>query len=138
MTSSEFLDIIGNTNCCLWFGKPPCPHCKGDHGDPKCTNDFDKELRELVMDFDRAKGYSYKRVETNPLEHVFAKAWQKVVEGKTLNYLLDPEHPNYPDSPSDRDYKVAATVIQWLGSPVGQGFLKEILETQEGKDFYLY
>lgn len=29
-------------------------------------------------------------------------------------------------SPIDRDYKVAATVIQWLGSPVGQGFVRRL------------
>ena len=27
---------------------------------------------------------------------------------------------------SDRDELVAATLIQWLGSPVGQTFLKEV------------
>lgn len=27
---------------------------------------------------------------------------------------------------SDRDELVAATVIQWLGSPVGQGFLRDV------------
>lgn len=33
-----------------------------------------------------------------------------------------------PAEVSDRDREVAATVIQWLGSPVGNNFLRELLE----------
>lgn len=33
-----------------------------------------------------------------------------------------------PVEVSDRDREVAATVIQWLGSPVGNNFLRELLE----------
>lgn len=34
-----------------------------------------------------------------------------------------PEHKNYLD---DNEEKVALSVIQWLGTPVGQGFLDKV------------
>ena len=44
-----------------------------------------------------------------------------------LAYLLnDGSQDHRPVEPSERDHAVAATVIQWLGSPVGQGFLNEL------------
>ena len=43
-----------------------------------------------------------------------------------LDYLLA-EDSNYPKGEvTERDRKVAATVIQWLGSPVGQSFLSKL------------
>ena len=73
------------------------------------------------------KAYRYKRRDDNEQERVFAEKWQDINDEehtKTLARLLaeDPNARNLP-LPSDRDKMVAATVIQWLGSPVGQGFL---------------
>ena len=63
----------------------------------------------------------------NPEEVRFAKAWQKHNEqGCTLDHLLDPIGSGRPAESTERDTMVAATVIQWLGSPVGQFFLKEL------------
>ena len=69
------------------------------------------------------------RHKDNPEEKRFAQAWSKENEdGRLLAHLLDDRHAQggYPPEPSDRDHVVAATVIQWLGSPVGQGFLRRL------------
>jgi hypothetical protein len=67
------------------------------------------------------------------MEEVYAKAWNLqntaragTSEGRgTLDYLLAKDC-NYPmGEVTNRDREVAATVIQWLGSPVGQSFVKE-------------
>ena len=74
------------------------------------------------------KAYRYKRRDDNEQERVFAEKWLEINDGhaRTLAHLLA-ENPNtlYPPGPSDREKVVAATVIQWLGSPVGQGFLRD-------------
>lgn len=65
----------------------------------------------------------------NPEEVRFAKAWDQHNErGQTLAYLLDPNNGvgMGPIDPADRDVVVAATVMQWLGSPVGQNFLADL------------
>ncbi len=77
------------------------------------------------------EGISLNRINSNPLEHRFAVAWEELntdevghLNGRgTLDYMLSPT--NRPDGEvAERDRVVAATVIQWLGSPVGQRFLK--------------
>jgi hypothetical protein len=82
------------------------------------------------------QGKSFHRTKREPLEKCLAQAWEKANTqsgvATTLAYLLDPEHPHSPDVPTDRDWEVASTVIQWLGSPVGQGFLKEALAGAKG------
>lgn len=51
--------------------------------------------------------------------------WNK--HHQILKYLLA-KTPNKPkdEEVSNRDREVAATVIQWLGSPIGQTFIKEL------------
>ena len=80
--------------------------------------------------------YRYKR---EPMEKAFAKAFQTFCEGQSANthpsnldYLLSPDN-NHPIPCSDRDRQVACTVIQWLGSTVGQQFIQEIREKADGK-----
>lgn len=46
--TDELDEAILNAPCCFWFGLPPCPKCKGDHGDPKCTPEHDANLRALL------------------------------------------------------------------------------------------
>lgn len=78
------------------------------------------------------QGISPYRFKDNPLERAFAEAWDEHnSRGKysTLQYLMSPDCSggNPPTECSDRDRLVAATVIQWLGSPVGQDFLMDVL-----------
>jgi hypothetical protein len=74
-------------------------------------------------------GMSEHRLKDNPIESRFSKLWKEWNrDGRTtLAHLLNPHPENNmcPPDPLDRDAVVAATVVQWLGSPVGQGFLEE-------------
>ena len=74
------------------------------------------------------KGLHQYRFKENPLEKAFAKQWEKEnVEGRILDYLLAKDL-NYPKGEvTDRDREVAATVIQWLGSPCGQSFVEDVI-----------
>lgn len=78
------------------------------------------------------KGRSQHRFTQNPLELRFAQEWEKTNnkpngQHGTLDYLLA-EDVNRPNGEvSGRDREVAATVIQWLGSPVGQTFLRDVM-----------
>jgi hypothetical protein len=67
----------------------------------------------------------------NPKEKDFAEAWKaenKIVSGNSLLDHILAEDPNYPKGEvSQRDATVAATVIQWLGTPVGQCFLRDVM-----------
>lgn len=71
------------------------------------------------------------RLRDNPLEQKFAKAWaadnKRSAGCDLLDYLLAVD-PNYPKGEvSQRDATVAATIIQWLGTPVGQSFLHQVM-----------
>lgn len=81
------------------------------------------------------KGLRQYRFKDNPIEKKFAKAWEEMntsnagrLEGKgTLDHLLA-EKVNHPRGEvTDRDRIVAATIFQWLGSPVGQSVLRELM-----------
>lgn len=82
------------------------------------------------------KGLQQHRLKNNPEEKKFATAWEKQnVSGKVLAHILDAcsVHQGMPPEPSDRDYEVAATVVQWLGSPVGQSWLNDLGYRKEHK-----
>lgn len=79
------------------------------------------------------QGHSPHRYADNPMEKAFAEAWQGANDtsqpGKStgmLAYLLSHDQHSPPE-PTEAEHKVAATVIQWLGSPVGQHFVREVL-----------
>lgn len=66
------------------------------------------------------------RLKANPMERQFLDAW--VEQNKfsaTLEYVLSGGHANERQSVSLRDAQVVATMMQWLGSPVGSAFLEE-------------
>lgn len=70
-------------------------------------------------------GFRTHRFADNPEEQRFAEAWETSnAQGRTLTYLLCIGDQRFPIPASEHDEMVAATVIQWLGSPVGQGFLR--------------
>ena len=77
-------------------------------------------------------GMSPYRYEQNPLELRFAQHWQDHNTRPStcmLDYLMDPENRGTPvPALTDREWRVANTIIQWLGSPVGFGFLRDVLE----------
>ncbi len=76
----------------------------------------------------KIEGLHVHRYKNNPEERRFALAW---AETSHLKYLLSTHYNNRPIDPSGRDQVVAATVIQWLGSPVGQDFLESLGYTKK-------
>ena len=67
------------------------------------------------------------RFPSNPEEERFAEAWNKEnEEGLLLDYLLDTHHGRQVAARSAQEHICAATVIQWLGSPVGGYFLESL------------
>ncbi len=76
----------------------------------------------------KPKGLQKHRFKDHPEERRFAAAWADQQEHhRNLDHLLEPaDGSGHQPKAADRDYVVAATVIQWLGSPVGQGFLSEL------------
>jgi hypothetical protein len=85
------------------------------------------------------KGRSQHRFAGNPLERRFAEEWERknAQEGRgVLDYLLADEVNSPRGEVSQRDREVAATVIQWLGSPVGQDFLRDVNERGRGQGGY--
>ena len=59
-------------------------------------------------------------------ELTFAQEWEKINNnGHVLEYILG-SHNERHNNLTDRDIQVAATVIQWLGSNVGQSFLETV------------
>jgi hypothetical protein len=63
----------------------------------------------------------------NPREVAFAEQWQHEQDfGRVLSHLLGSGDIGGEVTPSERDIEVAATVIQWLGSAVGQSFLEQV------------
>jgi hypothetical protein len=84
---------------------------------------------------ERFKGLHAIRLQRNPHEQKFAETWQEQCEdGRQLEYMLSPR-PNERHPVSKRDQEVANTVIQWLGTPVGQCFLEEVLAKKGGEEF---
>ena len=83
------------------------------------------------------KGLRAQRLPHNPEERRFSEAWAlENGRGQLLDYLLDTrtDHTAFPPPSSTRDHQVAATVIQWLGSPVGQSFLETLGYTRTPQD----
>lgn len=71
----------------------------------------------------KVRGIHAHRYSENPEELRFAKAWD---EADLLKYLLGDGDGVKRVEVSERDETVAATVIQWLGSSVGESFLEEL------------
>ena len=73
------------------------------------------------------------RFKQNPEERRFAKAWKKFAANNLGHLLHVGDQKGRPPDPNDRDAQVAATVIQWLGSPVGQHWLADLGYERTGK-----
>lgn len=77
-------------------------------------------------------GRATHRFKDNPEEKRFAEAWASTNDqGHVLEYLMGDGARRADIEPRDRE--VAATVIQWLGSPVGQCFLRDLGYTRPEK-----
>lgn len=80
------------------------------------------------------QGLHSRRYVNNPIEKVFALQWQQENDRQhtpLLAWLLgDGTKPSPID---EREASVAATIIQWLGSPVGADFLYTVFKKIEAK-----
>lgn len=87
------------------------------------------------------RGLHHHRLRDNPEEKRFADAWDDSnTVGQTLAWLLHVgDQRGRPPDPSVHDIITSSTVIQWLGSPVGQtflaqlGYVKDVKEKPKGK-----
>lgn len=80
------------------------------------------------------KGLSVNRLQDNPLEKAFAETWEEYNgQFNQLAYMLSEDNKLDWENVSDRDAQIAATVIQWLGSNVGQAFVRDVMENPEGR-----
>lgn len=85
----------------------------------------------------RITGIGHYRVSTNPLEAEFDLRWRKEQEGRPMLAALLADQRvlcgqptwDWYEQPSERDFEVAVTVVQWLGTNVGRCFLEEVLTT---------
>lgn len=75
-------------------------------------------------------GKSLYRFEKNPKEKVFSNEWIELNRGKysMIEMLLSSDGGKTPAQVNEHDELIAATVIQWLGSPVGYSWLIEIIK----------
>lgn len=69
-------------------------------------------------------GLSRNRLPREPLEQAFADQWE-VIAKDHLGHLLYGQDKRFHEV-TQRDATIAATIMQWLGSPVGQGFLDDV------------
>lgn len=73
------------------------------------------------------------RYADNPMELAYAEAWQRENDSDgsgrrdTLLAMLLGDGQT-PSEPSEADWIIANRLIQWLGSPVGQHFVRDVLE----------
>jgi len=73
------------------------------------------------------KSVNQHRLKQNPLEEKFLSRWiEQSSSGQWLEYILSGPS-NKPEHVEERDKLLVNTVIQWLGSPVGQSFLKDVM-----------
>ena len=89
-------------------------------------------------------GHNKHRLKQNHAERIFAKEWIKLQQPTSkwsdtcnLNWIFnsfDARGKQQPGHVSEAQMKVAATVVQWLGSPVGLGWLREVLQKIDKSD----
>ena len=66
------------------------------------------------------------RLKQNPKERIFLEEWEKENRGDFGVLALILGENNFPICLTEDEEIVAGTVIQWLGSPVGQDFLRKV------------
>lgn len=80
------------------------------------------------------EGISKRRLSREPLEAIYARRWEEINRIRVgqprgaLQFLLSAT--NEPCVITAKEATIAATVVQWLGSPVGQCFVDECLAEQ--------
>ena|ERR1044071_8299962 len=93
-----------------------------------------KEVEAYFEKYPEQKPASFGRVfsDMNDLELVFISQFLRENYAEhntynTLDYILNPTTNNYPQKATDKQMAAAFTALQWVGSPVGFGFLANAL-----------
>ena len=77
------------------------------------------------------------RLSREPMEKAFSEAWEREnapdKRRKLLDDLLGDGSNRYQEFATPRDWEVASTVIQWLGSVVGQAFVRDVMENKDAQ-----
>lgn len=112
-----------------------------DNNDISLSNSEIEDLISVAVQQDaweNNKGYRHERVEYNPLEKAFYEQWME--ENKPKGYINNGngilqdlfiertgelQQRKWITDINNRDRWIVATVIQWLGTNVGMGFLRE-------------
>src|SRR5687768_10425254 len=94
-------------------------------------DDFENDVIDRCGDLQHV-GYRPERTiwDSGDLECAFAFAWMEkhqLFGSDHLQSLLSSGDPNGDPVVTQRDASVAATIIQWLGTNYGWGFLSEVL-----------
>lgn len=85
------------------------------------------------------RGKNTHRFSVNPIEKIFSDLWAEENErwiknglrGSVLQYILSEDGGKTVPETSDRDEMIAASVIQWLATPIGKSFLAELHDTMQ-------
>jgi hypothetical protein len=85
------------------------------------------------------QGLALHRLGENPLEKRFADKWDQLQNrGHILDYLLSPTNRLEDSTTTQRDETIAATIIQWLGSPVGQSFIEDVMNIEKETQYRVF
>lgn len=83
-------------------------------------------------------GANTNRFLQNPIEEIFSNLWKdenerwlKIRRGSILQYAISKDGGKTLPNVNERDEMIAATIIQWLGSPVGQSVLSNMFFERE-------
>jgi len=71
------------------------------------------------------------RLSREPLEQAFAEEWKRIGPN-TLPYLLYGQDKSR-HALKPKDARIAATIIQWLGSPCGEEFIRDVLKSKSSR-----
>ena len=76
------------------------------------------------------EGWASYRLAQNPSESRFAQEWQAWQDKHNVLQLIKGRGKLHADL-TEEEIAAAASAIQWLGSPLGQCFLREVLMAEE-------
>lgn len=93
-------------------------------------------IPDKIVIYGARAGLHRHRLSREPMEKAFSEAWEREnspdKRHKLLDDLLGEGDGRLQPFASARDWEVASTVIQWLGSPVGQAFVRGVMEGKNG------
>ena len=89
-------------------------------------------MRDDFYQFTLDNGFKPYRFKSNPMEKRFAEKWRSknVFSTEVLNHILSINDRVY-DLATKEERRTANGVIQWLGSPVGLSFIRDVLNVPE-------